>query len=682
MKYPSTALIPSFFHRISLRKKFLIMFLIALLGMSISLYYIFMTKKFSNQLLHHEINNIKYNREMADLLQALYKHQILIHRIFHGESSLKDSLKNVQEHISKHFENLKNTSEPPQNVLQYLQNNALPASSDWISSLGIEGDWKYLQKNALEISLVKSDAHHDQLAQEIRSFLLYLNPSQHSATVENPTSHYFINHVMQQLPLGQEQLVKILIYGENAIHAKKLTGEDRLGLLNALESLRTNVLNSQAYRQNLKMQESSMTEFSEALRKYFASVEEFILFTQNSIINSPSITIRADQFASLGDKSLSKSFELWNISTGEIEASLQQHFQRFIKHQDLTLFAIVLLTTLLILLGWLTMLEILNSIQELQTKTNLWMHAPTGPQFISMPMAAEFNPLKENFNKIACANALLTTKLKKAGIEIDSTSHKISETSANQKNFLVQQHLASKQISDTISHLSHSSKEFANAMLEITARSEQTEVFTTSSRDILKQMEEMIHQLIEVSGHISAKLLALTEKTSHIISVITSISKVADQTNLLSLNAAIEAEKAGEHGRSFSVIAREIRRLADQTTNATTDIEKMINEIVSAVSTGISGIDKFSQEIHIGASQAVNLKELLMKILENIQHQMAIFDKVTVELNHQFAYTDQMQHAIHELEDFTQRTNESLSQFMNYMQSLEVSSHAIQQALP
>jgi methyl-accepting chemotaxis protein len=71
-----------------------------------------------------------------------------------------------------------------------------------------------------------------------------------------------------------------------------------------------------------------------------------------------------------------------------------------------------------------------------------------------------------------------------------------------------------------------------------------------------------------------------------------------------------------------------------------------------------------------------------MKIIENIQQQMTIFDKITVELNHQFAYTDQMQHAIHELEKFTQRTNESLSQFMNYMQGLEMTSHEIQQTLP
>ena len=79
--------------------------------------------------------------------------------------------------------------------------------------------------------------------------------------------------------------------------------------------------------------------------------------------------------------------------------------------------------------------------------------------------------------------------------------------------------------------------------------------------------------------------------------VVTTITKVADQTNLLSINAAIEAEKAGEAGRGFLVVAREIRRLADQTAVATLDIDQMVRQMQAAVTSGVMEMDKFNEQV-------------------------------------------------------------------------------------
>ena len=87
-------------------------------------------------------------------------------------------------------------------------------------------------------------------------------------------------------------------------------------------------------------------------------------------------------------------------------------------------------------------------------------------------------------------------------------------------------------------------------------------------------METTIKSMEEATQIVSAKLGTINEKANNITSVVTTITKVADQTNLLSLNAAIEAEKANEYGKGFAVVAREIRRLADQTAVATLDIDQ------------------------------------------------------------------------------------------------------------
>src|SRR5947207_13543660 len=101
--------------------------------------------------------------------------------------------------------------------------------------------------------------------------------------------------------------------------------------------------------------------------------------------------------------------------------------------------------------------------------------------------------------------------------------------------------------------------------------------------------------------------------------MVTTITKVADQTNLLSLNAAIEAEKAGEYGRGFSVVAAEIRRLADQTAVATYDIELLVKEIQSAISAGVMGMDKFSEEVGRGIQDVHEVGSQLSRIIDEAQ---------------------------------------------------------------
>jgi methyl-accepting chemotaxis protein WspA len=91
---------------------------------------------------------------------------------------------------------------------------------------------------------------------------------------------------------------------------------------------------------------------------------------------------------------------------------------------------------------------------------------------------------------------------------------------------------------------------------------------------------------------------------------------VADQTNLLSLNAAIEAANAGEYGHGFSVVAQEIRRLADQTAVATLDIEQMVTEMQAAVTGGVTEMEQFTRQVGHGVDAVQRVSAQLGQIIE------------------------------------------------------------------
>jgi methyl-accepting chemotaxis protein WspA len=184
-------------------------------------------------------------------------------------------------------------------------------------------------------------------------------------------------------------------------------------------------------------------------------------------------------------------------------------------------------------------------------------------------------------------------------------------------------------------------------------------------------MEATMGKMATASTAIAQKLADINTKVANITSVVTTINKVADQTNLLSLNAAIEAAKAGEFGQGFAVVAREIRRLADQTAVATLDIEQMVKEMQSSVSSGVMGMEKFAQEVQ-GAVREVNeISGQIARIIEQVQGLGPRFESVNEGMESQSVGARQITESMIQLSEATRNTAESQRDSMRAIQLLD-----------
>ncbi|MGP1680121.1 MAG: methyl-accepting chemotaxis protein, partial [Burkholderiales bacterium] len=154
----------------------------------------------------------------------------------------------------------------------------------------------------------------------------------------------------------------------------------------------------------------------------------------------------------------------------------------------------------------------------------------------------------------------------------------------------------------------------------------------------------------------------LNEKAGNISKVTTTITKVADQTNLLSLNAAIEAEKAGEYGRGFAVVATEIRRLADQTAVASYDIEVIVKEIQSAVSASVMGMNQFSEETRRGLGEIQQVGGQLSQVIEQVQTLAPRLEAVNDGMRSQTTGGEQITDAFVQLTDAMQQATDAIRQ--------------------
>jgi methyl-accepting chemotaxis protein WspA len=228
---------------------------------------------------------------------------------------------------------------------------------------------------------------------------------------------------------------------------------------------------------------------------------------------------------------------------------------------------------------------------------------------------------------------------------------------------------SSQQVTSSVSEIAATSKEqFATAkelvktMNEVATFADQSATLAGSGQTGLTVMEETMRGVMDAAGSINAKLAVLNEKAGNINQIVTTITKVADQTNLLSLNAAIEAEKAGEHGRGFAVVATEIRRLSDQTGVATYDIEQTVKEIQSAVSASVMSMDKFSEEVRRGIQDVQQVAGQLSQIIQQVQALAPRVESVNDGMQAQATGAEQITQALGQLSEAAQQTVDSLRQ--------------------
>jgi len=147
------------------------------------------------------------------------------------------------------------------------------------------------------------------------------------------------------------------------------------------------------------------------------------------------------------------------------------------------------------------------------------------------------------------------------------------------------------------------------------------------------------------------------------------------------LNAAIEAEKAGEFGTGFSVVSSEIRRLADQTAVATFDIEQMVNEVQSAIAGGVMSIEKFADDVRKSFSEIQISSNQISEVIAQVQALRPPIETVNEGIAAQSQGAKQISEAVDQLNEAAQQTAEAVGQTSTTIFQLNKAAHILQDSV-
>ena len=265
----------------------------------------------------------------------------------------------------------------------------------------------------------------------------------------------------------------------------------------------------------------------------------------------------------------------------------------------------------------------------------------------------------------------LLLEVRSAGGQVTETAARIAATARELEATTSEQAASAQEVSATSREIHRRSEGLAGTIGEVGRVVQEASDLAADGRRALDRMETSMGALTAATASVSDRLAAISGKADGIGAIVTTIGRVAEQTNLLSLNAAIEAEKAGEAGKGFAVVAREIRRLADRAGSSAVEIGEVIGSMRSVVSAGVMEMDRFVDQVRREGEEVRRIGGQLGTIIEEVQGLTPRFAEVAGAAEAQASSAREISEAVAQLSSAAGQTRDTLEEWSRVAQGLD-----------
>ncbi|MFM4984867.1 methyl-accepting chemotaxis protein [Aeromonas veronii] len=588
-------------NQLSFKYKFLLWSCLMLLPLAYSM---------ANLLGRLQDDNVQANRELAGVVnlapvpaieQALLTHRNLVTRhAYEVDPVGDDQVKAAAQAVDQSLQAFADTR----------QNNP--------SFEVIQQGWAALQSEAGKLEVEQSNLRHDKLLTEVRHLYKHITAS--SSLIQDPAlgTYYMVILASERLPQLRDLLAQVrdraaTIADFGLFQAEGYSGlRFRLDLISAtLQELEADLTLlyqiEPAYRAELGQQTDALIQL----------VRQGVETMENKMMKDQLVQLSTKEVQALGDKMDEAITALAGQVRQRLEADLHQRLtanQRHFWWVTAPLTASLLLYLYLMIGAYLSLRDTVGRVRDIAARVN----AQDLSQHIEIVGQDELAAISRDYNVTLETLRTLMRRVRENGVTVVESATEIEARTCRSQEVIADQQGETHQVATAIKELAATSQDMAGNALQA-AR------MTQEAQNVVGQGEDVVERTIKAIDHINREVLRtadtigqLEQQCSQIGGVISVIRGIAEQTNLLALNAAIEAARAGEQGRGFAVVADEVRSLANRTQGATVEIQQMIEQLQSGARASVTAMSAASHEAQEGVGLAQEAKQAFGAITEKV----------------------------------------------------------------